>query len=262
MRNLTEWLHAFVFLAVSAAFSLPAIAQEPPVVAAASDLKFAMEEIAQAFTTKTGKAVRLAFGSSGNFRRQIAEGAPFDMYMSADEEFVFALAKERFTLDEGTLYAIGRVVIMVPHGSALKADSQLKDLAAGIRDGRVKKFAIANPEHAPYGRAAQQALTKAGLWDELQDKLVLGENVSQAAQFATSGSAQGGIIALSLALSPSLSKLGDYALLPAESHEPLRQRMVLLKKAGETAKQFYAFVQKPDARAIFRRYGFVLPAEQ
>lgn len=262
MRNVNAWFRAFAVLAASVVFNLPAIAQDSPVVAAASDLKFAMEEISQAFTAKTGKAVRLAFGSSGNFRRQIAEGAPFEMYMSADEEFVFALAKEGHTLDEGTLYAIGRVVIIVPHGSALRADSELKDLSAGIQDGRVKKFAIANPEHAPYGRAAQQALTKAGLWDKLQDKLVLGENVSQAAQFATSGSAQGGIIALSLALSPSVSKLGDYALLPAESHEPLRQRMVLLKKAGEVAKEFYAFVQQPDARAIFRRYGFVLPAEQ
>ena len=152
--------------------------------------------------------------------------------------------------------------MMVPNGSPVKADSELKDLAAGLADGRVKKFAIANPEHAPYGRAAQQALTKAGLWDKIQDKLVLGENVSQAAQFATSGSAQGGIIALSLARSPGVSKLGQYALLPAESHQPLRQRMVLLKKARDTAKAFYQFVQQPEARAIFRQYGFLLPGEQ
>jgi molybdate transport system substrate-binding protein len=262
MRTATNRLRAFVLLAASALVSLPAIGQDQPVIAAASDLKFAMEEIAQAFTAKTGKSVRLAFGSSGNFRRQIAEGAPFEMFMSADEGFVFALGKEGYTLDEGALYAIGRIVIIVPTGSVLKADSELKDLAAGLQDGRVKKFAIANPEHAPYGRAAQQALTKAGLWDKLQDKLVLGENISQATQFATSGSAQGGIIALSLALSPAVSKLGSYALLPAESHEPLRQRMVLLKKAGETAKEFYAFVQQPEARAIFRRYGFVLPTER
>lgn len=262
MQNAAGWFRAFVFLTASAVFSVPAFAQNAPVVAAAADLKFAMEEISQAFTAKTGKAVRLTFGSSGNFRRQIAEGAPFEIFMSADEELVFALAKEGYTLDEGALYAIGRVVIIVPHGSALKADGELKDLAAGIQDGRVRKFAIANPEHAPYGRAAQQALTKAGLWNKLQDKLVLGENVSQAAQFATSGSAQGGIIALSLALSPSVGKLGDYAMLPAESHEPLRQRMVLLKKAGDVAKEFYMFVQQPHARAIFRRFGFVLPTEQ
>jgi molybdate transport system substrate-binding protein len=262
MNNLADWFRAVLLLAASTVVSLPASGQDAPVVAAASDLKFALEEIAQAFNARTGKAVRLAFGSSGNFRRQIAEGAPFEMFMSADEAFVFALAKEGLTRDEGALYAIGRIVIIAPHGSALKVDGELKGLAAGIQDGRVKKFAIANPEHAPYGRAAQQALTKAGLWEPLQDKLVLGENIAQAAQFATSGSAQGGIIALSLAISPSVSKLGEYALLPAESHEPLRQRMVLLKKAGEFAQQFYAFVQQPDARAIFRRYGFVLPSEQ
>jgi molybdate transport system substrate-binding protein len=237
-------------------------AQDAPIVAAAADLQFALEQIAQSFTKSTGNSVRLTFGSSGNLRRQIAEGAPFELYMSADERFVFALAKEGHTLDEGTLYAIGRIVIMVPNGSPLRADSELKDLAAGLADGRVRKFAIANPEHAPYGRAAQQALTKAGLWDKIRDKLVLGENVSQAAQFATSGSAQGGIIALSLARSPSVARLGHYVLLPAESHDPLRQRMVLLKNAGDTAKAFYRFVQQPDARAIFRRYGFLLPAEQ
>ena len=133
------------------------------------------------------------------------------------------------------LYAIGRIVIIVPHGSALKADSELNDLAAGIQDGRVKKFAIANPEHAPYGRAAQQALTKAGLWDKVQDRLVLGENVSQATQFATSGSAQGGIVALSLALSPAVSKLGSYALL-RQNPRTTASTDGIAQSAGETAK--------------------------
>ena len=252
----------FVSVALLAMFGADrSTAQDIPVIAAAADLKFALEEIAQAFTRTTGKSVKLAFGSSGNFTRQIAEGAPFEMYMSADEAFVFAVAREGHTFDEGTLYAIGRIVIMVPNGSPLKPDGELKDLAAAVADGRLRKFAIANPEHAPYGRAAQQALANAGLWDKIRDKLVLGENVSQAAQFATSGSAQGGIIALSLARSPSVSKLGQYALLPAESHESLRQRMVLLKGAGDTAKAFYQFVQQPAARAIFRRYGFLLPSE-
>ncbi|HTT37361.1 MAG TPA: molybdate ABC transporter substrate-binding protein [Burkholderiales bacterium] len=253
---------AFVLLASMVILGAgPSRAQDIPVVAAAADLKFALEEIAGAFTQTTGRSVKLAFGSSGNFRRQIAEGAPFQIYMSADEAFVFAVAKEGRTLDEGTLYAIGRIVIFVPNGSPLKPDPELRDLAAGIADGRVKKFAIANPEHAPYGRAAQQALIRAGLWDKIADRIVLGENVSQAAQFAASGSAQGGIIALSLARAPSVSKLGQYALLPAESHDPLRQRMVLLKGAGDTAKAFYQFVQQPQARAIFKHYGFLLPGE-
>jgi molybdate transport system substrate-binding protein len=130
-----------------------------------------------------------------------------------------------------------------------------------LADGRVKKFAIANPAHAPYGRRAEEALLHLGLWEEIKDRLVLGENVSQATQFATSGATQGGIIAYSLALSPDVSKLGTYTLIPDNWHEPLRQRMVLIKGAGETAQAFYAFMQGASARAIMRRYGFALPGE-
>src|SRR5690606_37799870 len=141
------------------------------------------------------KGVKLAFGSTGNFARQIREGAPFELFMAADEAFILDLAKDGFLRDEGTLYAEGRIVIMVPHGSALKADAALDDLAAGLADERVKKFAIANPEHAPYGMRAEEALRHRGLWDKVQPALVMGENVAQAAQFATSGNAQGGIVA-------------------------------------------------------------------
>lgn len=239
----------------------PGVAQDAPTIAAAADLKFVLEEVASAFRKDTGSNVKLAFGSSGNFYRQIQQGAPFQMFLSADEQFVFDLAEKGLTLDRGALYATGRIVIMVPHTSALKADAELADLKAGLRDGRVQKFAIASPEHAPYGRRAEEALRHTGLWEQIKDKLVLGENVSQAAQFATSGSAQGGIIAYSLALSPEVSKLGTFALIPDDWHEPLRQRMVLLKGAGETAKRFYTYVQEPAARAVFRRFGFVLPGE-
>lgn len=234
---------------------------ETPHIAAASDLKFALEEIAAAFQADTQQAVRLSFGSSGNFYRQIEQGAPFALFLSADEEFVIKLAEAGRTRDRGTLYAIGRLVLFAPHGSPLNVDAQMTDLRAALSDGRLQRFAIANPEHAPYGRAAEQALRTLGLWDLVSPKLVLGENVSQAAQFATSGSAQGGIFAYSLALAPTVSKLGTYVLLPDALHLPLRQRMVLLKGAGETAQAFYEYVQQPAARAIFRRYGFVLPGE-
>ena len=173
-------------------------AQTTPTIAAASDLKFAVEEVAAKFEKETGHKLRLVFGSSGNFYSQILQGAPFHMYMSADEEFVFKLADAGKTVDRGRLYALDRIGIMVPNGSSLKADGELKDLAAALRDGRLQKFAIANPEHAPYGARAKEALQSAGLWQAIEPKLVLGENISQAAQFATSGSTQGGIIALSL----------------------------------------------------------------
>lgn len=238
-----------------------AIAADAPLVAAASDLQFVLTDVAAAFREADGRKVRLTFGSSGNFFRQIQEGAPFEIYMSADEQFVFDLAAAGLTEDDGDLYAVGRIALIVPHGSPLKPDGTLANLAAALEAGRVTRFAIANPEHAPYGRRAEEALRHRGLWEAIADKLVLGENVSQAAQFATAGGADGGIIAWSLALSPSVSALGDTALIPEDWHEPLRQRMVLLDGAGETARAFYAFLLGETARAIMRDYGFVLPGE-
>lgn len=239
-----------------------AVAQDAaPRIAAASDLKFALDEIIADFKKETGKTVIPAYGSSGNFKTQIIQGAPFQMFMSADEGFVFELADKGLTLDRGALYAIGRVVLFAPTNATWKPDVALADFKAALADGRIAKFAIANPEHAPYGRAAEEALKTVGLWDIVMPRLVLGENVSQAAQFATSGSTQGGIFALSLALSPQIGKLGTYALVPAEHHKPLRQQMVLLKSADETAKAFYSYIQAPKAREVFNRFGFLLPNE-
>lgn len=243
--------------------SLPASAQadSDTVIAAAADLQFALTEVAEAFQKETGKTVKLSFGSSGNFARQFRQAAPFQMFFSADETYVEELAKEGIMRDAGELYAIGRIVLVVPTGSPLKADGSLADLKAAVTDGRLQKLAIANPEHAPYGKRAEEALRHAGLWEAIKDKLVLGENVSQAAQFATSGNAQGGIIAYSLALSPKVSALGAHALIDDTWHEPLRQRMALTKTAGPVAEQFYAFAKSTAARAIFRKYGFGLPGE-
>jgi molybdate transport system substrate-binding protein len=236
-------------------------AQEAPVIAAAADLKFALEEVSAKFKADTGKEVRLNFGSSGNFVQQLQQGAPFQMFLSADEEFVFQLANAGKTIDRGALYAEGRIVLFAPKGSSLKPDASFNDLKAALAGGRIQHFVIANPEHAPYGRAAEQALKGQGLWEAIQPKLVLGENVAQAAQFASSGSAQGGIFAYSLAISPEISSLGTYVLILSDWHAPLQQRMVLMKNAGDIAKAFYAYVQKPSARAVFRKYGFLLPGE-
>jgi molybdate transport system substrate-binding protein len=241
--------------------ALPVRAAITPNVAAASDLQFALTEIAAAFTRDTGNSVNLAFGSSGNFRRQIAEGAPFELFLCADEAYITALADEGRTVDRGTRYATGRIALFVPAGGTLGPDATLADLKAAVADGRVKRFAIANPEHAPYGRAAREALQRAGAWDALVPHLVLGENVSQAAQFATSGAAQGGIFAYSLALTPAVAAKGSVVLLAADSHAPLHQRMVLMKGAGATAQAFYAYLQQPAARALFRKHGFLLPDE-
>lgn len=238
----------------------PAWAQEDvPVIAAASDLQFAVAEIARAFQAQTGMRVRLSMGSTGNFARQIREGAPFQMFMAADETFVTDLYADGFTLDEGDLYAIGRVVVMVPDGSPLTADPDLDNLAQMLAAGRISRFAIANPDHAPYGMRAREVLATKGIWDDLHPFIVLGENVSQAAQFALSGNTDGGIIAYSLALAPAVAARGTHALIPESWHNPLRQRMVLLKNAGPVAQAFYTYMQEPAARTIMERYGFVLP---
>ena len=235
------------------------VAQRAPIVAAASDLNFALTEVADRFAREQNQRLELVFGSSGTLARQLRDGAPFELFLSADEAFVEELVGARLTRDRGTLYAVGRIVLFAPTGSPLNPHDGFDGLARVLDSGRVTRFAIANPEHAPYGRAAEAALRKRGLWRNLQPRLVLGENVSQAAQFATTGNAVGGIIAYSLALAPSLQNRGTYALISDADHLPLRQRMVLLKRAGPVVDRFYRYLQEAPARAILERYGFTLP---
>lgn len=257
---------AIVLLGVAALCLLgfrPVKAADAPPVAAAADLKFALSDVAQRFKRDTGQEVNLAFGSSGIIKIQLENGAPFQMFLSADENYVFQLADKGLTKDRGALYAVGRIVLFAPHGSPLTVDGELKGLRAALGDRRIQRFAIANPEHAPYGRAARSALQHAGLWAAIEPKLVLGENASQAMLFAGSGSSQGGIVPLSLAKAQEVTTLGTFAAIPAEWHagDPLKQRMVLLKNAGDVATAFYRYVQKPAAREVFILYGFVLPGE-
>lgn len=241
--------------------AMAARAQTVATVAAASDLQFALDQIVQEYEQVTGDPVRVSYGSSGNFARQIEQGAPFDLFMSADETYIEQLASKGLTAGTGVLYAIGRIVLFSPQGSSVRVDERGVDVRAGLQDGRLKKFAIANPDHAPYGRAAREALQALQLWSAIEGRLVLGENVAQAAQFAASGSTQGGIFALSLALSPNFAGAGTYVVLPERLHAPLRQRMALVKRGGEAARGLYDYLQQPAARAVFRRYGFALPEE-
>ena len=241
--------------------TLAASGADVPNVAAASDLQFALPEIATAFTRDTRREVKLTFGSSGNFRRQIAAGAPFQVFLSADEEYVRALTREERTRDDGVIYGVGRIAVVAPKGSPLTPDGNLDGLRKALAAGRITRFAIANPEHAPYGRAAREALMHAGLWDALKNKLVLGENAAQAAQFALAATAQGGIISYAQAQSPALTEKLTYAVLPQQWHTPLRQRMVLMRDAGPTAVAFYEYLQQPRARGILTRYGFGVPVQ-
>ena len=230
-----------------------------PRVAAAADLSAALDDVATQFASDTGESVTLVFGVLGMLMRQIRDGAPFELFLSADEAFVADLASRGLTRDAGVLYAVGRLALFAPHGSPLRPDEGLDGRARLLSSGGVTRFAIANPAHAPYGRAAEAALRARGLWEPVQSRLVLGENVAQAAQFATTGDAVGGLIAHAIALAPAVRARGTFALIPADLHPPLRQRMVLLKKAGPTAARFYAYLQSPAARRLLGRYGFTLP---
>lgn len=252
------WLFAAGWALCAAAAPAPGT-PPAPYVAAAADLQYALTEIAEDFTRATGRRLNLSFGSSGNFARQIAQGAPFELFFSADERYALDLFEAGRTADSGAIYGVGRIVVYAPAGSRLSPDPDLRGLAGALDSGALRRFAIANPEHAPYGRAAREALEHAGLWDRIRSRLLLGENAAQAAQFAVSGSAEGGILPLALALAPALARAGTHALIPEEHHRPLRQRMVLLKGAGETARRFYDYLQQPAARAVLTRYGFLAP---
>lgn len=233
----------------------------PPTIAAAADLKFALDEVLAGYRAAGGGEVQATYGSSGNFYTQLRHGAPFAIFMSADESLVQKLAGEGLTRDAGHLYAVGRLVLFAPRGAPFTPDAACDDLRRALAAGRIDKFAIANPEHAPYGRAAQDALTALGVWAALEPHLVRGDNVAQAAQFTLSGAAQGGVFALSLALVPAFTAAGTYVLLPASLHAPLRQRMVLMRGANADAEALYAYLRSPAAQAVFARYGFTVPAD-
>lgn len=256
-------LRTVVLTLLAAVSPAPTFAQTTPAaaphIAAAADLQFALPEIVAAFVRSGGAPLKFSFGSSGNFARQIIQGAPFEIFLSADERFAAMVIAARRAEGIGRHYATGRLVLFLPQGSPIRADRDLADLAAAVHDGRLKRLALANPEHAPYGRAAREVLENRGLWPDVQDKLALGDNAAQAAQFAASGAAQAGLIPLSLTRAPEMSRRGAFATLPESWHAPLRQTMVLVKGAGAEARAFAAFLGSPQAREILSRNGFGLP---
>lgn len=228
-------------------------------IAAASDLSFAFREIATEYENTTGNHVRLTLGSSGNFFAQIQNGAPFDLYFSADIAYPRKLEEAGLTVP-GSLYqyAVGRIVLWTGHESRIDVTKGFE----ALREPTIKKIAIANPKHAPYGRAAVAAMEYFKVYDQVKDKLILGENISQAAQFIESGACDIGIIALSLAIAPVMKSKGTYWEVPAEAHPALDQGAVILKqsKNQEAARQFLEFIKGPQGQEIMKRYGFVVPS--
>jgi molybdate transport system substrate-binding protein len=229
-------------------------------VAAAADLRFAMDDLVAAWAAAhPATTVTLVYGSSGTFFAQVSQGAPFDVFFSADADYPRQLELAGLAEAGATrLYAIGQIVVWVRSGSTL--DVAARGLAA-LADPAVGTVAIANPEHAPYGRAAMAALDAAGILDVVEPRLVLGENVSQAAQFVESGGADAGIIALSLALAPTMRDAGRYAVVPIDSYPRLEQGAVVLGSAADpaAARAFLDFVLGAEGRAVLDRYGFLLP---
>ena len=229
-------------------------------VAAASDLTFAFKDVGARFEKQTGNSLKLTYGSSGNFFSQIQNGAPFDLFFSADVSYPQKLEAAGLT-EPGTIYeyATGKLVMWVPNASKL-------DLSRGLSvllDPSIRKIAVANPLHAPYGVAAVAALRHVGIYDQVKGKLVLGENISQTAQFVQSGNADVGLLALSLAVAPAMKSNGRYVEVPASDYPPLLQAGVILKSSGnkELANQFMKFLKEPGTVALMEQYGFAVPRD-
>lgn len=239
-------------------FGNSALGGERLTIAAAADLKFALEEIVIRFN-RIHPAANIAtiYGSSGKFSTQIRQGAPFDLYFSADIAYPQALYEDGFAASKVQPYGTGRIVLWSSNLNASKMS------LADLTDPAVFRIAIANPQHAPYGKRAEEALRMTGMWTKVESKLVYGENVAQAAQFIQSGNAQIGIIALSLALSPELVKQGSYALIPENQHQPLHQGFIIIKRAANNplALAFAQFMLSEDTLSIMSRYGFELPGK-
>jgi molybdate transport system substrate-binding protein len=232
----------------------PALAQEIT-LAAAADLQFAMQEVVGSFQKQTGKRVNVVYGSSGNFFEQIRSGAPFDLFFSANLDYAKKLEAAGLA-EPGTLYpyATGKIVLWVPSASKVNLQEGLR----AVLDPTISKLAIANPQHAPYGQAAEAALKKENLYARVSDKLVLGENISQTASFVLSGAADAGILALSLALSPNMKDKGRYVEVPPADYPPIEQGCVVLAKSRSKAdaREFLEFVKSTEAREILQKYGF------
>lgn len=246
---------AFVCLLV---MGQTAHANEKITIAAASDLKYALEEIILNFKSSHPEAqIRTVYGSSGNFSTQIRQGAPFDIFFSADISYPRDLYLDGFGATEAQAYGVGRIVLW----SRSRDASRLT--LSGLADPAIQKIAIANPLHAPYGKRAEEALKAARLWEIVEPKLVYGENVVQAAQYVQSGNAQVGIIALSLVLSPDFAKQGNFVLIPEKLHHPLQQGFIITKRASDNslAREFARFMANKESRGIMIRYGFGLPDE-
>ena len=228
-----------------------------PLVAAAASLRFALEEIVDRYAAVAGSSVRLVFGSSGALVQQIENGAPYALFLSADSEYIERLVAGGYTEGKGLTYGQGALVLFTRLGLLSTSGEGLASLARAASTGQIERLVIANPEYAPYGRAARAALRHAGLWTQIQPLLVVGANAGQAAHFALEGAVDAALLPLTLAKIPALTKAGNYVVLPAASHPgvSLHQQMVVLRGASDIARNFFVYLQSAEVQAIFSRHG-------
>ncbi len=230
-----------------------------PLIAAAASWRPALEEIVRLYEAAGGQRVRVSFGATGNLVRQIEAGAPFEVFLAADEASVDRIEAAGFTEGPGRVLARGEIVLAVAKASPLALDNDLAGLRAAVKAGGIRRLVIANPDLAPYGRAAREALQKVGLWDPLQARLALAENIAQAAQFVGSGAADAGFIAKSSAVSAELRDVLRWTPVRDDWYQPINQRMAVLKSASAGGRAFAAFLGRPGARAVLERSGFKVP---
>jgi molybdate transport system substrate-binding protein len=245
-----------IVIAVALAFGSGIAMAETITIVAASSIKFAMTDIVNKFNAEhRNDEIKTIYGASGKFAAQIQNGAPFDIFFAADTNFPQMLKKERLTSTDPVVYAVGRLVIWSSTTDATKLTLQK------LSESTIRKLAIANPEHAPYGMRAKEAMKSARVWEKIQSKLVFGENVEHTAQMVSTGAADAGLIPLSVALNPAMVKQGGYSLIDDSLHDPLAQAFVIIQRAKDSAlaRRFAAYFQTPEARKIMESYGFVLP---
>ena len=254
-------MRKFWLVVLLLAIAAHALAAESITVADAADLNYALNELANRFEATSGVKVTLSFGASGNLFSQIQSGAPFDLFFSADEDYPKKLASAGLA-DASSLriYALGHLVLWVPNNSTFDPQKLQMEL---LTQPDVTRIAIANPQHAPYGRAAMSAIEHYGLKDKLSGKLVFGENVSQAAQFVQSGNAQAGLIAMSLAKSPAMESAGRFWTLPPDAYPELKQAVVIVSASRhkKEAQAFLDFVLSPEGAATLQKYGLTPPSK-
>jgi molybdate transport system substrate-binding protein len=231
-----------------------------PMVAASSDLQPVLTEIVRGFEAETQMKIRVVLGSEDRLYSQIMEGAPFEMFLSSDERLTAQLVEAGKTEGRGDVYAMGRLAFYVPSESLLKADNFLGDIRLALRDGRLQRFAIADPQADPYGRLAEEVLRRKLVLEEIQPLLMMGEDVAQAAKIAASGAVQGALVAFSQAGQLMAARGGKFMQVSDTLCEPLKKRVVLLKGASKTTRRFYQYMLSNKARESLRRYGFLIPA--